>query len=417
MNGHHCFQNRRVEKGKRPLRLGWLAVLGAGAVAAAAIAAGGSIGGAEPASLDEILETIRKREGQPAMAAAVFDSASLLASGAVGLRRLGGSERVGIADRWHIGSCTKSMTALAIAGLVGEGKLSWSLTLAEGFASWKDGIHSDYRGATLEQILTHRAGLPPWTQALPANERFLAGLNGSARSQRLAFARHVLAAGPETKPGAGVQYSNAGYAIAACLAEEAGGVEWEDLLRRRVFEPLGLESAGFGWPLTAARPDQPWGHRAGAFGFGLVPMAADDPYRLATCLAPAGDVHLSIEDFARYARFHLACLRGRESPVASIDAKLVRRLHRRDGEGAGAMGWLPLPIAGEPASWHNGSLGTFFAWMALWPERDLGIVVAVNSGKGEAACQKATEDLFRTFASRKGSGADGAKVPGTPKKE
>ena len=50
-----------------------------------------------------------------------------------------------------------------------------------------------------------------------------------------------------------------GHTIGAML-EEATGTSWEELVRREVFEPLGMTNAGFGAPLGGGREAQPCGH-------------------------------------------------------------------------------------------------------------------------------------------------------------
>jgi len=44
------------------------------------------------------------------------------------------------------------------------------------------------------------------------------------------------------------------------MAEEVSGLSWEPLKKKRLFDPLGMSSAGFGAPNTNNQIDQPWGH-------------------------------------------------------------------------------------------------------------------------------------------------------------
>jgi CubicO group peptidase (beta-lactamase class C family) len=74
-----------------------------------------------PENLNNLLESIRVQHGVPALAAAFVRSADLIALGAVGTREINGAERVQLNDRFHIGSCTKSMTATLIALLIEQG--------------------------------------------------------------------------------------------------------------------------------------------------------------------------------------------------------------------------------------------------------------------------------------------------------
>src|SRR6266496_2443260 len=74
---------------------------------------------AEPVSADPLLEPIRAKGDLPALAAAEVHNGQIVAWGAVGFRRLGSRERVTLQDKWHIGSCTKSMTE-SVAGMLVE---------------------------------------------------------------------------------------------------------------------------------------------------------------------------------------------------------------------------------------------------------------------------------------------------------
>src|SRR4051812_24042844 len=86
---------------------------------------------AAPDSIDALLEPIRAKSNLPALAAAVVRSNVIIAAGAVGVRKFGAPEKVTLEDKFHIGSCTKSMTATLAAMLVSEGKISWTTTIGE----------------------------------------------------------------------------------------------------------------------------------------------------------------------------------------------------------------------------------------------------------------------------------------------
>ena len=112
---------------------------------------------AAPAIAGEIdvasaLEAIRSKHKLPAIAAAVADDERIIASAAIGVRRLGESTSVELQDRFHIGSCTKAMTATMIATLVEAGEMRWETTIAELFPELKAEIHEEYAGVTLEQL-------------------------------------------------------------------------------------------------------------------------------------------------------------------------------------------------------------------------------------------------------------------------
>lgn len=313
----------------------------------------------------------------PGMAVAVVRGDVVVAKGQAGVRSLATGAPLAPGDRFHIGSLAKPMTATMIATLVEEGRLRWDATAGETFPEWRDAMDPALRDATLEDFLSHRAGLQPFTGG--AEYRAVPRVSGSPQEQRTAFVRWLLARPPKSPPG-GFVYSNADYAVAAAFAERAAGKGWEALMRERVFAPLGLASAGFGWP-RAAGPEEPSGHwnRRG----GYVPHGPSDPYVLSAAGGPGGDIHMSIEDLARFAAAHLAALRG---DGGLVRAETARRLQRPRGEEGYGLGWaLDAESFGEPRVYHDGATGIFRARIWIFPERDLAFVAAANADSEEVA--------------------------------
>src|SRR5512143_1421626 len=90
------------------------------------------------AMLQSILGTGAERFG---MGAAVLRGERIIAQGAAGVRKRGTAEQITLDDRFHLGSCTKPMTATLVAMLVDEGKLNWAATLGELFAETVKPMH------------------------------------------------------------------------------------------------------------------------------------------------------------------------------------------------------------------------------------------------------------------------------------
>jgi CubicO group peptidase (beta-lactamase class C family) len=99
-------------------------------------------------------------------------------------------------------------------------------------------------------------------------------------------------------------------------------------------------------------------------------------------------------DYAKFLQLHLRGLEGRDG---LLKAETIKRLHTRVDETV-ALGWGEVDLEGAPASVHSGSGGTFFAVVALWPSRDLGVAVFANSGGDRA--QKVCGEMLRAMAHR-----------------
>lgn len=352
-----------------------------GFVALAQVTLGGT-----PASLNDVLEPIRAAHDVPALAAAVVRGEDVVAAGVAGMRYAGSDEKAELGDAFHIGSCTKAMTATVCAVLIDQGRLKWETTIGEVFPDLKDKVRAEYLPVTLEQLLSHRSGLPGDREPNPGFMYSLRALAGPMREQRRNLVQIALQLEPIGKPGATFEYSNAGYAIAGAMAEQVTDKTWEELVTELLFKPLGITSAGFG------PPEHVYGHMFRDDR--LIPMTpgplADNPL----VLGPAGLVHLTIEDWAKYAAFSLRAAQGK---CKLLRPETARRLFADTYKQEYALGWGlgERPELGGQAYMHAGSNGMWFALIVLAPQRDAAVVVATNAGHEPAqeACREAAQKL------------------------
>ena len=344
------------------------------------------------ASLAEGLKKIRSRHGLPGLAAAVVEGRYLTAIAVVGARVVGEPDAIALHDRFHIASCTKSITAMLAAVLVQEGRLDWSSRLVDVVPDLRRVVRPEYQDATLEQLLAHAARFPAYTQFGPKRLEELKALPGSPTEQRLRFLVDVLSSEQANTGTGDAAYSNLGYTAAAAMMERATRTAWEDLVLAKIFTPLALHDVTFGWPATAQAPDQPRGHLM--IDGRLTPQPLDDSYMLPVALWPAGAVSSSIGDLATYAADHLNGLRGRP---ALLPQGAYQRLHRTlDGAADGfSLGW---GVRSDPklgvVHFGAGSGGTFFVRITVVPDRDLAGVVAANSGEAGPATREVIDAVL-----------------------
>jgi len=295
----------------------------------------------------------------------------LVAGATVGRRRHNAAARTTLADRWHIGSVTKSVTATMLASLVERGLLGWDTTIAEVFGADR-GRFPAWDGVTLQQLLTHTSGAPA---NLPLTDNLKRPAPGKARiaaRERAVF--RVMRKPPLSFPGLMYRYSNAGYAIAGALAERLTGRPWEDLVLETVAVPLGLAGAGFGSPPSRRRrPSEPWGH--GRLWRWRFAVGHDN----SPLIGPAGTLHLTLGDLVAYGNDHLNGLAG---AGRLLQPDSYRRLHRPLLADY-ACGWLvQTGLGGMPDAvhWHDGSNTLWYALLALIPARRLVVALAFNDG-------------------------------------
>jgi CubicO group peptidase (beta-lactamase class C family) len=346
---------------------------------------------AAPVQPDErvkkILAPIRDEHHLPGLVGAVLTGNRLAAIGALGVRKNGAPNSMLVTDQIHIGSCTKAMTATMIGTLIDEGKLSSEITVRQVFPSVAPKLHAEFQGVTLWQLMTHRAGLPdngPWWQ--------LSGKTATEKRRDLLV--RMMGEAPKSRPGSTFEYSNVGYALAGLMAEQVTGEPWETLMRRRLFEPLGMDSAGFGSPGHPGQVDQPWGHHPS--GKESKPTQQDN----APPLGPAGTVHCTMADWARFAAAHL---RGAQGKSHLLKPATFRALHTPPKGGDYAAGWIVTERswAGGRALTHSGSNTSWYATVWIAPVRDFAILVATNLGGNSAAkaCDQSIGKLLESVAS------------------
>jgi D-alanyl-D-alanine carboxypeptidase len=340
--------------------------------------------------IQEILTTAIKESSAPGFAAAVLKNDQII-SAAAGVKILGKDDPVLPSSRFHIGSVTKPMTATVIATVVESGKLSWTTKLIDIFPEWKEQINPEFQQITLEDLLAHQAGIQPFTD----DEEFKNAPKaaGTPIEIRRTFALFALQQKPAVKPQKEYSYSNAGFTIATAMAEKVTGESWEKMIKERIFEPLGMTTAGFGWP-AKAHPDEPWGHwiQNGK----LQPHDPNGEYQLPASIAPAGDVHVSMQDLAKFARAHLQALHGKQTILKPETAHEMHRKRIKSG-----LGWGIQELLGhDPVSVYAGSAETMNTLIALLHKENVAVMVSANaeSEQIENATKQAFKSLIQTFA-------------------
>jgi CubicO group peptidase (beta-lactamase class C family) len=366
-----------------------------------------------PASLDDALKPYLAKYELPALAAAVVKEGDTIAAGAVGTRRVGTNIPVGINDRFHIGSDAKAMTALLAAMLVEAGRLQWDSTIVEVFPELAGTMAPQVGGMRLDQLLSHTSGIPSDNDKL---DKLL--IDSYAQPElnldemRYWIVKRLMAMPLQSPPGERFAYSNMGYALAGAIVERLNGSTWEELVATRIFDPLGLKTAGFGPQSSLGRVDAPLGHRKlpdGTLKAMLAGPNGDNP----EMLGPAGTVHLSILDFAKWAAWNAG--EGKRGP-ALVKPETVRKMHmpvvripsRPDARpgtpppGEYGLGWgtVSVPFAPEPLIFHGGSNEMNLAYIILQPSADFGMVMTTNvSGEEPDGALKAlAQELYQRFA-------------------
>ena len=195
-------------------------------------------------------------------------------------------------------------------------------------------------------------------------------------------------------------YSNAGYVVAGVLMEMVSGREFTALMSEKIFKPLGLTTAGYGFAPETGTPAQPWGHVWDPSSRSLKAVQEDDVH----WLDPAGNVRLSITDWSRFILAQLPS--GQANPCPFLKPEILEKLHTPPDQVSWAYGedyftfWKketgwPLTSANYALGWfvtesktdqstlnHGGTSQAFQAEVYLSPKRKIAILIATNARMG-----------------------------------
>ncbi|MBX3404194.1 MAG: beta-lactamase family protein [Phycisphaeraceae bacterium] len=362
----------------------------------------GAASKAEVRDVSALLAPIIEKHDVPGMVAGIVVGGRLIAAGAAGVRARGEAEHVTLDDRFHIGSCTKAMTATMCAVQVERGTLRWDLTMAEAFPDLAAKMHEQYKGVTLAQLLSNRGGVPSDLNAGGLWGRLWAH-RGTPREARRMLLEGLISRAPAHEPGTKDLYSNAGFAIAGHMAETVAGKDYEDLMQELVFGPLGMTACGWGAPGDAETIDQPRGHERDGKPVQPAPWRADNP----PAISPAGRLHCTLGDWGKFISLHLRGEAANPNRAAAVlRPETFDTLHTPpDSLSEYAFGWArPVrPWArGEVAGatgrvlTHGGSNTMWFCVTWVAPERDFAVLIMCNQAeRGDKACDEAAWALIQ----------------------
>lgn len=315
---------------------------------------------APPAERLEALLAPYQSGDAPGAAIMVVRDGTMAGSAYVGLADVERRIPIGPRTAFDIASVSKQFTAMLAMMLHEEGRLDYDTPVVRFLPEL-----SRFGGRmTVRHLLTHTAGLPDYYEPLAR----IGGAGGwVSNREALAFlARQGDALFP---PGDRFQYSDAGYEMLALVLEKAAGQPFADLVRRKIFEPLGMRDTRL-----RDRPDVAVPNRARGYtrqGERLVP---DAPHPL-DCLAGSGAINTTLDDLYRWDQ---ALAHDRLVRRATLDEAL-QPMRLNDGSDSDyAFGWFLEEDHGHRRLEHPGSWLGFKAFIARYPDDRLTVVLLSN---------------------------------------
>jgi CubicO group peptidase (beta-lactamase class C family) len=299
-----------------------------------------------------------------------------------------------------IASMTKSVTATTIMTLVDEGKLGLDVPVSKwlpeaGKVKMADG-RSPARPITLRDLMSHTSGL-----AFPPRKA-----NDGAHSLQ-SYVTQLLRAPLEFEPGSDYRYGF-GLTVAGRIAEIAAGRPFEELMRERVLDPLGMGDTAFN-PPDRLRDRIPFSYKTeeGRLVIAYNPFHTPDA-RVRRMVEPSGGLFSTAADMATFYQMILdgGLHQGRRILTKAAVAEMTRPHHAGGRTLNYGLGWMcshpdRVIIKGfsERAFGHGGAYATH-GWVD--PENGTVSVLMVQNVmvQGSGELRKAFHEKVTGGASR-----------------
>ncbi len=291
-----------------------------------------------------------------------------------GTRAVGTAAPVNAATRFRIASLSKGFASALAVKLATENELDLMAPVTR-FVPQFTLADQNYKRLTLEHVLSHRLGLPPY-----AYDNLLeAQVPLPTIFDRLSKLKPICPA------GSCYGYQNIAYSLIEPAISRATGLPFHIAVENYLFQPLAMASASYG--MAALTADDNWARPHARKRTGWYQVDMDDAYYR---VPSAGGVNASIEDMTKWLKAQMGyapdvlspdALRIEQTPRVQTRAELrrLRWLKDRVKDAHYALGWRIYDYAGRTIVMHNGGLEGYRAQIAFLPDANLGVVALWNS--------------------------------------
>lgn len=327
-------------------------------------------------SLDARIDSVMKAWKVPGIGIGVVKGNQVILLKGYGFKDLASKTPVTKDTKFAIGSVSKSFTVTAMAAQATEGKLDWDAPVRRYLPDFQMFDPVVTERMTPRDLVTHRSGLP--------RHDLMWGGGTFTRDQLYARLRFLE---PTRDFRAVWQYQNLMYLTAGYLSGKLDGKSWEDVVRARVFTPLGMTTADISVADLTKSAD---------YALPYVKLPNDSlvkvPYRNLDAIAPAGAINANVAEMIRYVTMHLnqGKFEGREviSAAAAREMQapqMVIPVPAQPGAGGTdlgheqyGMGFFIGSYRGHKMVHHGGNIDGFSAEVNFLPNDSIGVVILTN---------------------------------------
>lgn len=322
--------------------------------------------------LDARIPRLMDRFGIPGVSIALISEGAPVWTGSYGYADLEEGRRMTTDMVCRTESISKSVTAWGIMRLAEEGSIDLQAPVTGHVGGWKLPVTEYPPGEiTFERLLSNSAGLPlgtigPEIEYSPGEEM------PSVREYLEGEIRLI------QEPGKGFVYSNVGFNLMEYSVEKITGREFSRYMAEEILEPLGMETAGYGWREEFA---------------GRVPQGYEndgtpvDPYVYP--VTGSGGLMATVDDIARFAAAGMTDEYFGSPADRVLSEESIRAIHTPRVEIPGIFGvvadsygfghFIETLPDGQQAIWHGGQGHGWMTHFHIIPEAGEGIVILTNS--------------------------------------
>ncbi|WP_427791664.1 serine hydrolase [Brevundimonas diminuta] len=331
--------------------------------------------------IDEVVEAARASFEVPGLAIAVIQPGQATYLKGYGVVDHRSPTPVTADTLFGIGSISKAFTTTTIALLEQEGRLDWDDPLINHLPEFRLSDPWVTREFTIRDMVTHRAGLPPYAGDLVM-------LNDSKAN--LPSIYHALAnLEPKSSFRTEYAYDNLLYIVAGDLIKRVTGRSWQDEVQARFLTRLDMKTC-----VPDERQLGPDANRAIAHDYSDGKLEIVD-FPMPAITLPAGGIFCNARGMAQWMAFNLDPSKGPEldavrraelySPVTLMPVNRQASPYQPGTTfSAYALGWTVQDNFGHREVQHGGGLPGMVSYLSLYPDDGFGVMVMTNKTSGAA---------------------------------
>jgi len=316
------------------------------------------------------------KEDTPGAAVGIFKDGRIIYARGYGMANLEYNIPITPQTVFRIGSTSKQLTAMCIALLAEQGKLSLDDDIRKFFPEMPE-----YETPiTVGHLVHHTSGIRDYftLQGLLVRGEYFNSEDALAmllRQKELNFT-----------PGERYSYANSGYFLLAALIERASGMKASEYARKHIFEPLGMNDTHFHDDLNVVVRNRASGYRPTEQGGYSINMTQLD-------IIGDGSIYTTIEDFFKWDQNFYNNKLGNGTQDL-IDMIMTRGMLNDGTEITYAFGLNVETYRGLRRVSHSGSFVGFRSYYVQFPDQRFSVVIFTNNSMGPGRFAGRIADLY-----------------------